>query len=241
MKIHRIVTTSGLALLVVAGACDNQARDAEPVQDAATVSANEFRVAMNEMRTELRSTLDQFGAQISELDERFMSTNDEMAAEWADTRQELSSYRQTLEADLARLEDASQEEADQLTDGIASDLEELTQRVERAELESVEDPGEFLSAAQDRLSRLDQDFRMLEQEAQDLPIEAREDAAQAMQEFSATAADIQVRLDGLAQASAEQISEAREEIEEDVSSLTASVRRELFESRQRTTTTSTNN
>jgi ABC-type transporter Mla subunit MlaD len=236
------VTLTGVALLVFAGACGDQSRDTEPVQDEATVSADEFRAAMNEMRTELRSTLDQFGSQISELDERFMSANDVIAQEWAETREELSSYRQTLEADLARLENASEEEVDQLTEGIASDLEELTHRVERAQLESVETAEEFVSAAQDRLTSLDQDFRMLEQEAQGLPMEARDEVSETMQELSETAWEIRTQLEGLAQASAEQVSEVREEIAEDVSSLTASVKRELFEARQGwTTTTSMNN
>jgi uncharacterized phage infection (PIP) family protein YhgE len=241
MKIHRIAPVTGLALLVFAGACDMD-RDAEPVQDEATVAANEFRAEMTEMRTELRSTLDQFGTQISDLDERFRSANDALAQEWAETREELSVYRQDLEADLERLGNANEDEAEQLTEGIASDLEEFTHRVERAELESVENPEEFVSAAQDRLRRLDQDFRMLEQEAQGLPMEARDEASDTMMGFSATAEEIRMQLEGLAQASAEEISDEREEIAEDVSSLTASVKRELFEARQHTTTaTSMNN
>jgi len=236
MKIHKIVPATGLALLVFAGACGDQTRDTEPVQDEASVSANEFRAAMNDLRTELRSTLDQFGSQISELDERYMSANEEIAQEWEETRDELRSYRQTLEADLARLENASEEEADQLTEGIASDLESLTHRVERAQLKSVESPTEFVSAAQDRLTRLEQDFRALEQEAQALPMEARDEISESMLEFSATADEIRTQLEGLAQASAEEISEEREEIAEDVSSLTASVKRELFEARQHATT-----
>jgi len=71
---------------VFAGACGDQSRDTEPVQDEATVSANEFRAAMNELRSELRSTLDQFSSQISELDERFRSANDDIPQEWAKTR-----------------------------------------------------------------------------------------------------------------------------------------------------------
>jgi ElaB/YqjD/DUF883 family membrane-anchored ribosome-binding protein len=197
---------------------------------------------MSEMRIDLRSTLDDFGSQISDLDERFMSANGATAEEWAETREELSAYRQTMEDDLARLGTASKEEADQLTEGIASDLEEFTHRVERAQLESVENAEEFVAAAQDRLSRLDQDFRMLEQEAQGLPMEARDEASETMQGFRTTAEEIRTQLQGLAQASAEQISEEREEIAEDVGSLTASVKRELFEARQNTTTaTSMNN
>jgi hypothetical protein len=237
MKMHRIAPFTGLALMVFAGACGDQTRDTEPaVTEDATISANEFRAAMSEMRTELRSTLDEFGSQIADLDERFLTANDEMAEEWAETREELSSYRQTLEADLARLENASEEEAQQLTDGIASDLEELTHRVERAELESFENPQEFVSAAQDRLSRLDQDFRRLEQEAQALPMEARNEASEAVLEFSTTADEIRLKLAGLVEASAEQIADERDEIAEDLSSLTASVKRELFETRQTTTT-----
>lgn len=241
MKIHRITPVTGLALLVFAGACGDQSRDADLVPDEATVAANEFRASMNEMRTELRSTLDQFGSQIRDLDDRFTIANDEMSPEWVETREELGSYRQTLEADLRRLENASEEESGRLVEGIASDLEELTHLVERAELESVESPEEFVSAAHDRLSRLDQDFRTLEEQAQELPMEARDEANETMNDFSTTAGEIRTQLQGLAQASAEKISEEREEIAEDMSSLTASVKRELFEARQsRTTRTSMN-
>lgn len=245
MNIQRIAPFTGLALLVFAGACEDQSRDTEvytePVQDEATVSANEFRAAMNDMRTELRTTLDEFGSQISDLDQRYMSANDEIAEEWAETREEMSAYRQTLEADLARLENASEEEADQITEGIASDLEDLTHRVERAQLESVENPEEFVAAAQEQLSRLEQDFQTLQQEAQGLPMEARDEASETLREFSERAEEIRTELQELAQASAEEISEEREEIAENVSSLTASVQRELFEARQHTTTTASIN
>jgi len=237
---NRITPIAGLALLVFTGACGD-ARDTEPVQDQAAVTASEFRAAMADMRTELRSTLDQFGSQISELDERYSTTNEELSREWDVTREELRSYRQTLEADLARLENANVEEADRLKERIASDLEEFTHRVERAELKSVDDP-EFVSAAQDRMSRLEQDFRALAQEAQALPMEARRELSENMQEFSATAEEIRIQLDGLVQASTEEISEEREDIAEAVSSLTASVKRERFEARQHAaTTTSMNN
>lgn len=241
MKIYRIAPFTGLALLMFAGACENQSRDTEldtePMQDEVSISADEFRAAMNDMRTELRTTLDDFSSEIAELDERFRSSTDEMAEEWAETREDLNSYRQTLEADLARLENANEDEADELTEGIASDLEELTHRVERAQLESVENHEEFVSVAQDRLSALDQDFRTLEQQAQGLSMEARDDVSETMLDFSVRADEIRMKLAGLAQASNEQISDEREEIAEDLSSLTASVKREIFEARQHSITT----
>jgi methyl-accepting chemotaxis protein len=92
------------------------------------------------------------------------------------------------------------------------------------------------------LTRLEQDLRALEQEAPALSVEVRESATQTMRDFNARTGELRAQLDELADATAEQISDEREEIAEDIGSLTASVKRQLFEVRQsvRTTTSMRN-
>ena len=231
---YKILPAAGMALLVFAVGCDDGAQDQARIDEA--VSATELRTTMNELRVDLRSTLDQFGSQIADLDERYQSANEDLAQDWQDTRDEMREHRQALEADLARLELATEDEAEGLKDDIAQGLEELTHRVERAQLASIEGGEEFVEASQERLTRLEQDLRALEQEAPALSVEVRESTTQTMRDFNARTGELRVQLDDLMDSSAEQISDEREEIAEDIASLTASVKRELFEVRQSVTT-----
>ncbi len=232
---RRLLPTAGMALLVFTVGCDTGEQDQVRIDEA--VSATEFRTTMNELRVDLRSTLDQFGSQIADLDERYQSSSEELAQDWQDTREEMREYRQKLEADLARLEMATADEADGLKDDIAESLEELTHRVERAQLVSIEGGNEFVEASQERLTRLEQDLRTLEQEAPALSTEVRASSTQRMRDFNARTGELRAQLEELTNASAEEISDEREEIAEDIGSLTASVKRELFEVRQSVTTT----
>jgi len=226
---YKTVPVFGLVLLLFAGCADSSQDEAA---NEVARSADELRTAMDEMRTDLQFTLDQFEQRIEALDQRYMNANAEIAADWEETRNGMAEYRQHLEADMARLETATEEEARQLKDAMADDLEQLSQRVERAHLESIDGGEEFVAASRDRLSRLEQDFRVLQVEADELPTEARMAAGETRQELSTRAEDLGHRLDELASATAEEIDDEREDIAEDISSLTASVERELFEMRQ---------
>jgi archaellum component FlaC len=113
--------------------------------------------------------------------------------------------------------------------------------VERAELQSVENAHEFVAASGEKLTRLDQEFRELERQTVALSMERREEASETMQDFSERAGELRTQLGSLVDASAEEISDEREEIAEGISSLTASVKRELFELRQSVTMTSMRN
>jgi uncharacterized phage infection (PIP) family protein YhgE len=239
MSRHILAPTAGIGLLVFAVGCTD--REREQVQDEAAVSATEFRATMNDLRLDLRSTLDRFGSQIADLDDRYQSANEAMAAKWQETRDEIRQYRQELEADLVQLESATADDADLLRDDIANGLEELTLRVERAELQSVENAHEFVAASGEKLTRLDQEFRELERQTVALSMERREEASETMQDFSERAGELRTQLGSLVDASAEEISDEREEIAEGISSLTASVKRELFELRQSVTMTSMRN
>jgi hypothetical protein len=218
----------GLALLVAAGCVDS-------AQDEAAATADALRAATAELQQDVRSTLDRFGAQIERLDQRYMSASDDMAATWSDTRSEMREYREGLEAKLATLEAASAEDARRLKREIAQDLERLTERLERAELESVEGGKEFVSASRDRMVRLEEDFRALGDEAASLSAAAREEASGPLGVLRDRASELGTQLDGLTGATAEEIASQRTDIAQAIGTLTASVRRELFEMRQAVT------
>ena len=224
----RIAPVVGLALVLVAGCIDS-------AQDEVATAAEALRVAVGELRSDVRSTLDNVGSQIERLDERYMSASDEVSASWLDTRAGMRQYSEGLESDLAELETAGKDDAERLKREIAADLEQLTQRVERAQLESFEDGKDFVSASKDRMVALEQDLRDFEGEAVSLSEEGRAEASESMADFGDRARDLERKLDGLADATAEEIDEQRDDIAQSLSSLTASVRRELFEMRQAVT------
>ena len=215
----------GLALLFAVGCTDSKQEEAAPTADALLAST----VALHQ---DLRSTLGQFGVQVERLDRRYQGATDIVAATWSDTRSEIREYREGLETKLVRLEGASVDEAQRLKREMAVDLERLTERLERAELESVEDERAFLSASRDRMARLEGDLRALGDEAAALPPEARDEASGRLEALRDRASKLGARLDGLTDATAEEIASRRTDIAQAIGALTASVRRELFEMRQ---------
>jgi hypothetical protein len=228
MREHRIAPVVGLALLFAAGCMDSAQDDATPTADA-------LREATAELRQDVRLTLDGFVAQMERLDRRYTSAADDMAATWSDTQSEMREYKERIEAKLGSLEVASAEDARRLRREIAEDIERMTARLERAELEAVETGEDFVSASQDRLVRLEEDFRALREEAASLSAEAREEAAGPLEELRERASDLETRLDGLGDATAAEIESQRTDIAQAIGTLTASVRRELFEMRQAVT------
>lgn len=215
----------GLAWFFAAGCVDSKQDDA-----AQTVSA--LLASTPAVHEDLRSTLDRFGAQMERLDQRYLGAADNVAEAWANTRSEIREYREALEFSLARLEGAGVDEARRLKRAMAEDLERLTERLERAELEAIEDDRAFLAASRDCMVRLEEDLRALGGESASLPAEAREEASETLEALRARADEVRTRLDGLTAATAEEIASRRTHIARELGALTASVRRELFEMRQ---------
>jgi hypothetical protein len=224
----RIALVVWPALVFSAGCADS-------AQDEAARTADALRAATAQLRLDVRSTLDEFGAQMERLDQQYMSATDDVAATWLDARAGIREYSEGIEADLAQLETATEEEAQRLKGEIAEDLEQLTERVERAQLESFENGEEFVLASRDRLARLGGDFQALNDEVAALSTEARADASDELEALHTRADELELQLDGLADATAEEIAEHRTEIAQAISALTASVGRELFEMRQAVT------
>lgn len=224
MARHGMAPFVGLVLLF-AGCADSDHEETPPTADALLASTAA-------LYQDLRSTLDQYGAQMERLDQRYLSATDNAAASWAEKRSEIRAYREGLEANLARLEGATVDEAQRLKREMAEDLEHLTERLERADLEAMEDHEEFLSASRDRMVRLEEDLEVLGGEVASLSAEAREEASATLEAFRDKAGKLATRLDALSDATAEEIESRRTDIAQALGALTASVRRELFEMRQ---------
>jgi uncharacterized phage infection (PIP) family protein YhgE len=207
----------------------------DSAQDEVANAADALRATVAELRVDVRSTLDDVGGEIERLDQRYMSAGDDVAATWLDARAGMRQYSDGIEADLAQLEMAGEEEAEGLKREISADLEQLTQRVERAQLESFETGAEFLSASQARMVDLGEELRDFEGEAASLTEDARADASESLEDFGDRRRDLERQLDGLTNATAEEIDEQRDDIAQALSTLAASVRRELFEIRQAVT------
>lgn len=227
MKGYGLTPMIGLALLLSTGCVD----DTDAAEDDAVRTDDVVRVSMDELHQDVQSALDEFGSELERLDQRYSSATDDVAAAWVDTRSEMRDYRDGLEADLARLDGVSGDEARSLRQEMAEDLERLTARLEHARLDAIEDDWAFLSASRDRMVTLDDDLRALGTQAASLPEEAREEAADEVEEFRDEANELETRLDGLTDATAEEIAEGRDDIAEEIAALTASVRREMFEMR----------
>lgn len=228
MMTHRIAPTVGLALLIAAGCMDAP-------QDEAAHAEEPLHVSTAGLQQAVRSSLDQFGAQMDRLDERYLSADDDRATTWSDTRSEVREFREELETDLARLEGASADGAERLKREMAEDLEQLTERLERAELEAVEGQREFLSASQNRMTELEEDLRALDDEAAALSEEAREEISDEVEELRERASELEIRLDELADATEDEIASRRSDIAQTFGALAASIQRELFELRQAVT------
>jgi hypothetical protein len=105
----------------------------------------------------------------------------------------------------------------------------MTHRVERAELLATDGNEEFVSAARERLAEADRDIQSLQAEAARLPMEARDDISRSVEDLRSQANDVRESVTSFNDAGPQEIAEQREEVAEEVASLTASVRRETFE------------
>jgi ElaB/YqjD/DUF883 family membrane-anchored ribosome-binding protein len=182
-----------------------------------------------QFESDARAALDELGAKFEELDARNRNLQGESAGAWATVREEIVQAGDQLESDLDRLGVAAVQEIDNLRMRIASNLETITHRVERAQLLAADGGEEFVNAARDRLAEIDQDIQTLQSEAAQLPMEAREAASQSVETLRSEANDVREAVTSMAEAAPQQIAEQRERLADDVASLWASVRRETLE------------
>jgi hypothetical protein len=179
--------------------------------------------------SEAREALDELNAKFRELETSNADLQGESATAWADAREEIVQVRQELATDLDRLGGTSTQDADEVRARVAQNLESMTHHVERAELLATDGNEEFISAARERLAEADRDIQSLQADAARLPMEAREDVSQSVEELRSQANNVRESVTSFTDAGPQEIAEQRDEVAEDVASLTASVRREAFE------------
>lgn len=217
-------TTLVLALAVLGTACAD--RPDTEVDESAAVTDEAYMAAVTELRSDVRSVLDELSAEIDRLEQSSSEARQEMAEEWSETREEIREHRSELEAELARLETASRDDARSVKEEIAEDIEELTRQVEHARLDAIEGGDEFVAASQEELTEIERNLQTLVMDPQ-----ASEDD-ETLADLRERSAELATRTEALTVASAEEIEEDRTDLTEEIAALSASVQRELFEMRQ---------
>lgn len=222
-----------LAVAFGLGACGQPAEDQVEMDrnDPPARIGEAVEEAPDRFRDGAREALNELGAAFDQLQESAANLQGESASAWAQTREEFVEARTELEADLDRLQTAAAEEVDQIESRIASNLETMTHRVERAQLLATDSNEEFVAEARESLNDADQGIQSLSAEAAALPLEAREDAAQKVEDLRGEANDVRETLTSMASAAPQQIAERRDAVADDVAALKAAVRRESFEIR----------
>jgi hypothetical protein len=222
-----------LALALAMGACG------QPQQEEAEIDRNDAPARVGEaieqgadrFRDGAREALNELGAAFDDLQESSANLQGESASAWAETREEIAEARVEIETDLERLQTAAAEDVDQIEARIASNIETMTHRVERAKLLATDSNEEFVAEARERLQEADQGIQSLGTEAAALPLEAREGAAEDVETLRQEANEVRETLTSIATEAPQQIAEKRDAVADDVAALKAAVRRESFEIR----------
>ena len=203
---------------------------AMPARETSEVSARD-RVEQtgDPFTTAARRGFDELNDDFEELVTDNARLDGERAEEWAESREQILEVRQELATDMDRLETASRDDRDEIHSRIARNFETMTHRVERAKLLWGDDDRDFVSAARQRLEEVDQEIQALQSDAGRLPMEAREEASQTVEDLRRQRNDVEEVVESMADASPPEIEEQRDELANDVAALSATVQREGLE------------
>lgn len=223
--------TLAVALL---GGCGDAGEDdssavAEEAAEAVEQVAEGAERESERFATEVRSALDELTGTIGDLEGRYGEATDEAARRWEDARPEVEAARRRLEAALTEMRDTAGERSDEIQAEVTSAVGSLTEEVERARLITIEDRQEFLEASRMRLDEIENDLTSLRSASEDLTAAAREDASLAIEEFRARIQELERRTN--MDAGDVDFSEVREDIAEEIASLSADVQRMWFDVR----------
>jgi hypothetical protein len=226
--VNKLQTSLALVLaLGLSAACTQPQQD--ELEDDASRAGEAVEQAANEVVTETREALNELGAEFRELETTNANLQGEGATAWAETREEIVQAREELETDLARMETATEAEAEAIHARVADNLETITHRVERAELLATDSGEEFVNAAQQRLAEIERDIESLRTETARLPMEVREETSETVESLREQANDVRESVQSAVDAAPERVADQRDELAEDVATLSATVRREMFE------------
>lgn len=222
------IALSSILVLAIAGGGGLHTRGATTHPQATTaISANNQQ--SNQFVTQARHALDTLSTKMQTLEARNSNLQGQSAGDWVEARQEMMRLRQDLQNDLGGLASATGEEAVEIRQRVAENMDDLTRRVERAELLATDDNREFVSNAQQRIDRIDQEIQTLQSRAAALPLEDREEAAESVENLRTQASDVRQTLTSISNAAPQEIAEQRDDIADDLSALSGSVQRETLE------------
>ena len=177
-----------------------------------------------EFVADARAILNEIDSEVAALDSVGAATAAGMGEQWDDTKEDIARALDDVTVGVAELGTTTGERADQLRGEVATGLETLTHRVERAKLVAVDGSHDFVAAARDKLSEIDLDLEALRAEVGD-------DAGAAVEALRADADDLRQRISDMEEALPTEIDEARESLAEAIATLSASIQREWFEAR----------
>jgi hypothetical protein len=175
-----------------------------------------------EFVADARAILNEIDSEVAELDSIGAATAEAMGQEWDEAKEDITRTLDDVGVRVAALGTSTGERAAELRIEVATGLETLTQRVERAKLDAVDGSHDFLAAARDKLAELELDLEALR-------AEVGADAA-----FETLRADVEAlrqRVNDMEQALPTEVAEAREGLADAIATLSASIQREWFEAR----------
>jgi DNA-directed RNA polymerase subunit F len=226
MKKLEMVTTLAL-VLGVSTACAMPARDTGEANPRSGADASAEQTG-DPFASAVREAYDSLNSDFEELVTANARLDGDRAEAWTTTREEILAVREELGTDLDRLQGASTDDVGAIRSRVTDNFESMTHHVERAKLLATDD-GDFMSAARQRLVEVDRDIESLQSDAGRLPMEAREDASQAVEDLRQQRNDVEEAVTALADAAPQEIEEQRSDLADDVATLSASVQREEFE------------
>ncbi len=205
-------------------ACATQPRDTGEVAagDRAEQTGDSFASAARAAFNEMNDDFEELVADNARLD-------GERAEAWLATREQILEVREELGTDLDRLQEASSDNADEIRARFTRNFETMTRHVERAKLQAADGGRDFVTAARQRLAEVDREIQSLQSDAGRLPMEARENASQAVEDLTRQRNDVEEVITSMSDAAPNEIEEQREALSDDVATLSASVQREGLE------------
>jgi phage host-nuclease inhibitor protein Gam len=232
-----------LALAVgMAGACaeagqneSELAGDGGQPEQAGEPGARALASMTDAFLSEARQATDELQQKVDELRLAYADAMGGAADRWDATQREIMTTHRRLEADMERATQATTDTYDAIRADITDGVETLTEQVEHARLAAVADAQAFVAVSEQQLGELDLSIASLEAEAAVLAQEAQAEVRGELDAMREEAEQIAVTLDDMADASADEIAETREEVTQAIASLAGSVQRTWLELRSEST------
>jgi hypothetical protein len=238
-----------LAALAAIAACDpaDRVEDPAPRMDTVRVSADqEIQAHFQAFRTEVASSLDELRSQLDQMRQELETDFEDW---WVDASTRIQEHRDSVEEELARLDEVTVREAEGIRRQASERLAESEADVVAGEVKASSDLEVLAQRAEEHLRNLEAtldsiDLTMREREEPvrdeaareeagpevDYAPEARQEAmdAEALSELRVRVVEVRAELSALPTAEAEEWREIRESLGDELAALTRDVREQWY-------------